>query len=255
MSELRTNWEDRANHFGRDLAGVLFRGLSPSANEAIHDWHSWVVREIFSPTLPLSANVLDLGCGYGRLSKVLVEERNDLSITGTDISLTYCQMYTATVGACVCTNMTRLPFSDASFEAVMAVTSLMYATSSAIEILKELSRITRPSGTILLLDPGIEMQRLIAGVRGRKAESPTGGQGFSKNQYLGMIDAAGFDVLMKGGNQTLSHALMLPGVGGARNRHIEQVLKWASRRDCTVSGYSTSALHRWALATRREGIA
>lgn len=252
MPDFRASWEDRAARFGNQLAGVLFRGLSASANEAIHEWHSWVVREAFSPSLSIGASVLDLGCGYGRLARTLADKRPDLSITGTDLSLKYCRMYAASIGTCVCSDMMRLPFADGSFDAVMAVTSLMYANPFAAEILKEMSRIMRPGGSLLLLDPGAEIQGLISGVRGSKAKSPTGGQGFGKSQYLEMIKTAGFDVRTKGGNRTLSHFLLVPGIGVAKNRHVARLLEWAAKLDCTVSGYSASALHRWVLAERRE---
>ena len=252
MVDLRANWENRAICFGDELAGVLFRGLSVSANEAIHDWHSWVVREAFSTSLPTGAKVLDLGCGYGRLSKILATARRDVSITGADIALGYCRMYREAGGVCVCSDMTHLPFANGNFDAVMAVTSLMYAATSADEILGEIFRIMKPGGALLLLDPGIEMQRLIASLRGSKAESPTGGEGFGRSQYLGMIKAAGFHVRLKGGNQALSHALFIPGMRKARNRWAAQGLKWMAKRDCTAAGYSISSLHRWVLAVRGE---
>lgn len=252
MHELRTSWEDRAAHYGLDLAGVLFRGLSAHANAAIDDWHSWVVREAFSRKVPMHGRVLDLGCGYGRLSMALLRERPDIGLTGLDASLQYSHMYGESMGDAVCADMARLPFADATFEGVMAVTSLMYAPpNERDEVLREVARVMRPAGYLLLLDPGLEVQRLVAFVRGKAAESPTGGSGFELNRYREMTRRAGFDIEAAGGNPSLSRMLLLPGLGSANGLFIRRLLKKMARRDSRCGGYSVLAMHRWLLSRRR----
>jgi len=37
--------------------------------------------------------VLDLGCGYGRLSKTIRERRPDIDVVGQDVSISYCKLF------------------------------------------------------------------------------------------------------------------------------------------------------------------
>jgi hypothetical protein len=59
----RDAWESRAGSYGDSPTGVLFKGLSDSANGFIHTWHDGILRKVFLPVLPQAARVLDLGCG------------------------------------------------------------------------------------------------------------------------------------------------------------------------------------------------
>lgn len=254
MHDLRNSWEDRAAHYGMNLAGVLFRGLSANANAAIDDWHSWVVREAFSRRMPMHGRVLDVGCGYGRLSMALLRGRPDIRLTGLDASIHYSRMYGDLMGPAVCADMARLPFADAAFDGVMAVTSLMYAPlGDRGEVLRELARVMTPGGHLLLLDPGLEVQRLVAFVRGKGAKSPTGGSGFRLNEYREIAEKAGFDIVAAGGNPALSGILLLPGVGRAKGRFAMKLLNSMAGSDSRHGGYSVLAMHRWLLSRRRVG--
>jgi len=255
MSDVRASWEERAAHYGDGLTGVLFRGLSMHANEAIDEWHSWIVREVFAKEIPSNGQVLDLGCGYGRLSVAMLQRRRDVVVTGVDVSLKYCEMYGNSVGAAVCADMVSLPFRDASFDGVVAVTSLMYAAPEERPmVLRELARITKPMSTVLLLDPGLEMQRLVGFLRGRRSVSPTGGHGFGQDEYIELARSGGFSVKAVGGNCFLSQFLLMPGVGGSERSFIKHALRRIVRLDCQEGGYSASALHRWILARRGDAM-
>lgn len=251
MSNVRSSWEDRSAEYGEQLTGVLFRGLSDSANQAIDRWHGWLISSMLAPELPSHARVLDLGCGYGRNSKVLLKARGDTQPIGMDISSNYCRMYQAAVGDCVCGDMESTPFPSAHFDGVMAVTSLMYAGARAATVLAEIHRITKPGGWVLFVDPGDEIHRLIAGLRGRKVSTPTGGKGFSRDGYAALFTGAGFEVQRKGGNSWLSALLLVPGLARLERPWMKSLLASTRDRDCRASGYSAHALHRWVLARRR----
>ena len=247
----RDQWERRATQSGDRLSGVLFRGFSEQANAAMHRWHEWVVSESFLPRLGNGARLLDLGCGYGRLSKTIRVRRPDIAIQGQDVSLSYCKLFREGVGDCVQADACRLPFENDTFDAVMAVTCLMYAARTSIpEQMKDIRRVLRPHGTLLLLDPGYELQRLIAAASFKSAQSPTGGRGFSMAEYPALVSKGGFRIRAMGGNPRLSAALLVPGVARSNGPMIGRFVEIQGRKDRHEKGFSRLALHRWIVASR-----
>jgi SAM-dependent methyltransferase len=251
VGSLRDNWEQRAVESGSQLSGVLFRGLSTPANSVVDDWHTWLVRQVFLPNLAKQGHVLDLGCGYGRLSNVVAAQRSDLVLTGQDIAMGYCRRFEQAIGRCVQADATQLPFIGESFDGILAVTCLMYVAPERIpELLNRLRLLLRPGGVLLLLDPGLEVQRLVARVRGIQASSPTGGQGFTCAEYCKLTEDAGFVIRARGGNPWMSMALMTPGVAKAMGSPVSTMLARTGRIDHQEAGYRALALHRWLLVQR-----
>ena len=251
LASTRNQWEKRAAQSGDQLSGVLFRGFSGRANAAMHRWHEWVVSESFLPRLAGGARVLDLGCGYGRLSKTIRARRSDIAILGQDVSLSYCKLFREGVGDCVQADASRLPFEDDTFDGVMAVTCLMYGPRASVPAqMEDIRRVLRPEGTLLLLDPGCELQRLIATVSFKSTRSPTGGHGFSLAEYPALVSKSGFRIRAMGGNPSLSLALLVPGVARSNRPLIGRLLEGNARKDCREAGFSRLALHRWIIASR-----
>lgn len=251
MDEARGSWEQRAQESGTDFSGVLFRGLSDSANHALHEWHSWLVGDVLAPRIPSLGTVLDLGCGFGRLSAVLQKRSPGLRLVGQDMAMTYCRHFHRALGACVCADARALPFVSECFDGAMVVTCLMYGgRSGTTETLRDLRRVLRSDGIALFVDPGIEMQRLIACIRRNRTVSPTGGAGFARKEYQALIRDAGFSIVAVGGNPLLSALLMVPGIGGSMRKNSARLLQRAAGFDCKLAGYSLTALHRWVLARK-----
>ena len=251
LASTRDQWEQRATQSGDQLSGVLFRGFSKQANAAMHRWHEWVVSRSFLPRLADGARVLDLGCGYGRLSRTIRSRRPDIVILGQDVSRSYCKLFREGVGDCVQADAGRLPFEDGTFDAVMAVTCLMYGTRASVpEQMKGIRRVLKPRGAVLLLDPGYELQRLIAAAVFKSMPSPTGGCGFSMAEYPALVSNGGFRIEARGGNPWLSAALLVPGVARSDHPLIGRLLDGNAEKDCRESGFSRLALHRWIIASR-----
>jgi SAM-dependent methyltransferase len=202
--------------------------------------------------LASAARVLDLGCGYGRLSKTVREHRADIDLIGQDVSLSYCKLFREGVGDCVQADGCRMPFAGETFDAVMAVTCLMYGTRASTPLrIEEIRRVLRPHGVLLLLDPGYELQRLIAAVNFGGRQSPTGGRGFSIGEYPALVSKGGFRIEAVGGNPWLSTALLVPGVARSKRLWVRKLLDYNVRKDCRETGYSRVALHRWICAARQ----
>jgi SAM-dependent methyltransferase len=251
LASTRNQWEQRAAQSGKHLSGVLFRGFSEQANASMHRWHEWVVSESFLPRLVNGARVLDLGCGYGRLSKTIRARRGDVDLVGQDVSFAYCKLFHDGVGGCVQADGCRLPFTTGAFDAVMAVTCLMYGPRASVPgQMEDIQRVLRPHGTLLLLDPGYELQRLIAAATFKGKRSPTGGRGFSMAEYPALVSNSGFRIRAMGGNPWLSTALLVPGVARSNRPLVGNLLEHNVRKDCRESGFSRLALHRWIIASR-----
>ncbi|MEO0758632.1 MAG: class I SAM-dependent methyltransferase [Cyanobacteria bacterium J06648_16] len=113
-------------------------------------------RLIESITLPPHANVLDLGCGTGKLLRRLLKERPDLTATGIDFSaemltqaqrqnpdperLTYVQGRTE-----------ALPLPDAQFDAAFCTISFLHYPDP-VAVLRDVRRVLKPGGQFHLAD-------------------------------------------------------------------------------------------------------
>jgi len=253
MDDTRRSWEQRADESNRDIKGVLFRGLSVQSNLLLHEWHAWIVLNVLLPRLSQRSRLLDLGCGYGRLSDVVARARPDIEIVGQDIASGYCRMFANSHDQCVLASAMQPPFRDACFDGILGVTCLMYVPRSSVpDTLASLNMLLRPRGVILMLDPGLEMQQLAASVRGRKAKSPTGGSGFGVMEYQQFLSRAGFTLEAGGGNPFLSSALMVPGLAKAKTRWMQALLGRVAWLDNREAGYTKLALHRWLFGVKHR---
>ncbi|MHB8743870.1 MAG: methyltransferase domain-containing protein [Sulfuricaulis sp.] len=251
-SALRRRWEERAACLGDDIVSVLFKGFSEPLNRYIHHWHVTLLSEHLLPRLAHGARVLDLGCGYGRLSRELLKIRPDLQITGLDFSNAYCRRYHATVGASVaCGDLRWLPFPDASFDGVLAVVALMYiAPDETSRTMAGIMRLLRPEGLALFLDPGEELLTVARKVLPSASARTTGGRGFRLAEYRGLGRNEDSVVMKEGGN--LGFTLLLPILLLLRTgRCLAALLKLSSFLDARLSRLRRYALHRWMLVRRQ----
>lgn len=99
-------------------------------------------------------DLIDVGCGPGMLLRRLADTRpGDFRITGLDRSPAMVQAAATRVGSSgdvhVAVGRTEgLPFSDESFDIVVAMGVLEY--SEAAVALREFARVTRPGGAVLV---------------------------------------------------------------------------------------------------------
>lgn len=109
------------------------------------------------------SDILDFGCGSGRLLRHLREEASNTSITGCDIDATaigWCQKNLPFVKAVHTPTLPPLPFADGAFDLVISISIFTHLDEEYQNAwLAELERVTRP-GAILLLT--VQTQRLDA---------------------------------------------------------------------------------------------
>lgn len=86
---------------------------------------------------------LDVGCGTGALHKLLGDD-----VIGVDLSL---GMLARGSGSRVAGDVMRLPFHDGAFDVVASTSSLHYWVAP-VDALREIKRVTRPGGQLVLTD-------------------------------------------------------------------------------------------------------
>jgi SAM-dependent methyltransferase len=96
------------------------------------------------PLLPPKARVLDVGCGDGYLASRILEIRPDVEIVGIDIMARPRPFIPVELF-----DGRRIPFADASFDAVTFVDVLHHTDDPSI-LLREARRVSR--GTVLIKD-------------------------------------------------------------------------------------------------------
>jgi 2-polyprenyl-3-methyl-5-hydroxy-6-metoxy-1,4-benzoquinol methylase len=149
-----SGWEKRSKIFGSSLRGVLFQRLPDAFNEHIHKWQlNQILLEIKSKSEGI--NILDVGCGYGRISIPLLEKFPGANITGIDISQNFVELYKKSTGQnAFVGHAENLNVQLNYYDYVICVTVLMYIEQEKIEktILNFLGSLKK-GGIILLIEP------------------------------------------------------------------------------------------------------
>lgn len=144
-----------------DRSGMgLLRGVIDAAdttgrrNEYMHVLHTTVVRRELRRANPLTS-VLDFGCGTGRFIEMLAARcANVVAVDKEPSMIEAARRYAGGFGAkIVCSEPAKLPFDTATFDFTLC-SSVLCVTMKALlpEIVCELARVTRPGGTLLLLE-------------------------------------------------------------------------------------------------------
>jgi 2-polyprenyl-3-methyl-5-hydroxy-6-metoxy-1,4-benzoquinol methylase len=146
-------WEKRSKLFGTSLKGVLFKGVPDVVNEHVHDWHKKVILHSIGGRGEL--RILDVGCGYGRLSLPIINKFSNLDIIGLDISEYYVTLYKkntnhpAWIGA-----IENIPKELGTFDFIICVTVLMYLDHDPLnQAISNLLFHLKRDGKLILIEP------------------------------------------------------------------------------------------------------
>jgi ubiquinone/menaquinone biosynthesis C-methylase UbiE len=115
------------------------------------------IDERFLPHLPQNAHILDVGCGGGKFTKYIADQRPDATIIGIDLSkpqLARASKLLRGYGDRVrieSGDATQLTFPDATFDGVISYGSIKHWTSQDAG-LAECLRVLKPGGPFLVTD-------------------------------------------------------------------------------------------------------
>ena len=74
-------WEKRSINYGASWKSVLFKGMPDLANEHFHSCHINFILECIKSNKD-DIRILDIGCGYGRLSLPIIQKLPQAQIIG-----------------------------------------------------------------------------------------------------------------------------------------------------------------------------
>lgn len=191
-------WNDRSNKYGDDIKGVLWQSFPPSANKYLD---KWTFKNVQSNIINSSKfKILDLGCGYGRLSAKILNKFSGPKTFGIDISKRYVNIYNQNLsprGKARIGDIRKLPFSEKSMDVVFSVATLMYIIGSQKrkKTFKELFRVLKNDGKLIIIERDISTYKLITfgGLTEKKATIKS--NGFSPKELRDYIQENGGKVI------------------------------------------------------------
>lgn len=159
------------------------------------EWNRQVIGQMKPKT---GESVLDIGCGTGILLEQLLNLHEDLKLTGIDISPNMVKIarkkFAGTKVRIDQGSATQLPYPDNSFD-VVTCSSSFHHHPKPTKSLAEMSRVLKPGGRCLILDPYTDgglrsvicwLIPILFGEKGVKF--------YSKTEWKRMLEATGFEL-------------------------------------------------------------
>jgi tRNA (uracil-5-)-methyltransferase TRM9 len=108
----------------------------------------WPITRQFIESLPPAIRVLDVGCGNGRNMFV----RDDLVMTGLELSKTLCEIARERGALVLHGSMTDIPFFDNTFDVIMAIASYHHLSTDydRQQTIYEFMRVLKSNGFVYI---------------------------------------------------------------------------------------------------------
>lgn len=171
-SELKASWQARQEAFGSTKRSVLSKNLPDFMNNSLHARH---VQFVFDQLTEGSSNILDLGCGYGRISAEIKKAYPECTIQGVELCDEFAEQFRREIGACASGTIQNYQ-PTRKFDVILFITVLMYVEpGKVVENLDKYWRALNPGGRFICIEScGNMFVRLRASTNNEKL-SPTGG--------------------------------------------------------------------------------
>jgi len=186
MSNIQNQWDERQSNLGNTDRAVLFKNFPDSFNQAVHQAH---LRFLMASMPGDAENMLDVGCGFGRLSLPLKERFTGLSIEGVEFCEEFAREFEKNVGLCFHGSAADfIPQKPYAF--ITVVTLLMYLDRQQQSALfARLWESLRPGGRLVVIEPYLNMLISLRRMLKLKKFAPTGGHVdyFSRKDLLELL--------------------------------------------------------------------
>lgn len=150
IDKLRKDWDSRQKLLGNNLNSVLFKNFPSFMNKSLHKRH---VEFIINNIPHGSSKLLDLGCGYGRVSDEILKSLGNIKISGVDLSEEFCKAFNMKFESCYHGSIQDFNSED-KYNVILMITVLMYLDKQDIQ--KTLSKywnLLEPGGRIICIEP------------------------------------------------------------------------------------------------------
>ncbi len=150
ISEIHDAWERRHEQLGNSKRSVLFKNLPDYLNNRIHRLHIQFIQNALNDD---TKTLLDVGCGYGRISKDLLKYKSGLNIEGVELSTSFAHHFENNIGSCFQGSLQDF-VPPKKYDAIIIVTMLMYIDSNELPInLEKLWQSLQPGGVLVCIEP------------------------------------------------------------------------------------------------------
>ncbi len=199
------------------------------------------------------SRVLEVGCGYGRISDVLLKSAK-IQLIGVDYSESMVRECKKTLNdrfvACLC-DAAQLPFQDGSFDAVLCSGVLMHLEDQRLAM-NELCRVLRPGGRLVVSSNNLLSPLALPVIlwvllksRARQVFKPP----WFYTSYLAKL---GIEVRSIVGDSLLAVGLTVPGIGVSLVPYVlfpalRALDRWIHRPPLNFFAYET-----WFLGVKNQ---
>lgn len=195
IDQLRQAWDERERRMGLTKRAVLFKRFPGWLNESIHRRHvQFVLRNLSRDTRSL----LDVGCGYGRMSMEIKRRYPNIVFQGVDLCAEFAAAYEQEIGRCFEGPIQNFE-SDNSYDVIIIVTTLMYLDLEEHRpILTRLWSNLNAGGCLLCIEPAVDFLAWWRKLTGKASGSPTGGAVyyFNKAELTALVCSLDGSVLL-----------------------------------------------------------
>src|SRR3990167_7184886 len=156
MDKIRDFWEDRSRKYGYSIEGVLDRSLPRPLNKYLDDWMYSKIESVIPKGK--KAVLLDLGCGYGRMSQRILENYPLVRAVGVDISPHYVDLYNKKLsprGRAICNSIEKVNFKKNSVDVAIIIVTLMYFKNEnrRKKVLAAMFKAVKTRGKFVIIEP------------------------------------------------------------------------------------------------------